>query len=206
MIEDSKYKEILDRGLTLDHFLVLCNIRNGIPVLRNKRTQGFINLLSKKGYITEDRLTELGLEMVENCVEQPVIAIEEASIHKKRDVREFTVSLHSKCQEKLIELTGKKQYMAKVTEKSKSYSFLPNIEDLSKALTKVVVLYKITDLLKVEKTILGYIDKCSRENDWFPVLGYYIIKNNESKLVTDMDSIEDDDMGPSSSSSLQKFV
>ena len=52
--------------------------------------------------------------------------------------------------------------------------------------------YKLSDLDKIEKTIISYINKCATSKSWFPILQYYIFKNNMSTMVTDMENIDDD--------------
>lgn len=178
MISESKYNEILSNGLIMDHYLILLSLRDKKQPFNSKRFQGFINLLQKKGLINTDySLTEKGQLLVgkENKAETSFSA--------------WVTQLHINCQNKLQELTGKKQVRDKI--KNISYSFLPNPTDLAKSLSKVVLTYKISNFEKIEKTIMSYIEKCNNERNWFPVLQYYISKDNTSRLVTDMESEEE---------------
>ncbi len=189
MIDDQKYIEVLESGLLLDHFFLLCNLKNGVKLVETRRIQGFINLLTKKGYIAVDgTLTEKGIDLVQNCsFAQELVKTDS----KGDDFAAWVNELHTKCQEKLVELTGKKQVVARMDGRGKGYSFLPNALDLNKNLYKVMSLYKIKDKEKIEKTILNYIDECAISKSWFPILGYFIIKNGQSQLVTKMESGED---------------
>ncbi len=174
MIGDAKYNEILNSGLLLDHYFALSNIKNGVEPLKNKRIQGFINLLEKKGYLEEGNLTEKSLELIEE-VEAAVFVEEVAS--KQEDFAVWITGLHTRCQQKLLELTGSKQVRDKIDKKS--YPFLPNSIDLGKVLYKVITIYKIKDYERIEKCIMNYIEKCAAASNWFPILQYYIMKNNK---------------------------
>lgn len=198
MIENEKYKDILDNGLLLDHYLVLCNMKNGVELLETKRVQGFVNLLVKKGYIQDEVLTEKGLEIVSNC-EFNIPTTQAAE--QMTDFGALAQSIHKSCVNRIYKLTGAKQVRPKLDKKS--FPFLPNFTDFAKVLHKVIVTYKLKDMEKVEKTLLNYIEKCSSANNWFPIMQYYIMKNGVSQLVTDIDSEEEEVVGKRSS---QKFV
>lgn len=212
MIDLKKYKKILDSGLLLDHYLVLCQIRDGAEILKNRRTQGFINLLNKKGYIDEGTLTDVANDLISDSPTIVTSVSTTTTIESSGTLRDYVdsqfdyggwvVNLHKKCQNKLVELTGKSQVRDKIDRKT--YPFLPNATDLGKVLYRAIVAYKLTDMDKIEKCILSYIDKCHRARNWFPILGYYVMKMGVSQMVTDMESIDDDDKGDGKS--LQKFV
>lgn len=190
MIKDEKYEEVLDSGLTLDHYFLLCNIKNGVKPVANKRIQGFLNLLIKKGYIENDELTEKGIDLVQNCEFSEIIQVQtEEAAEVTMDLGSWILKVHAACEEKLFSLTGKKQVRAKIERKH--YSFLPNARDLGKNLQKIIAIYKLSDYDKIEKTMLRHIDNCSVANDWFPIMYYYIMKNGASQLVTDMASLDE---------------
>lgn len=195
MIDVEKYKVILNEGLLLDHYMVLCDIRDGKPILSNKRVQGFINLLHKKGYIEEGILTEKAGRILGGIPESKSMIMEEvqkaSKISKeKMSFFDWVVQLHGKCEAKLIDKIGRRQVRPRID--GKPYSFLPNPTDLGKVIWRAVETYKLKDLEKVEITILKYMDKCAKANNWFPILGYYIMKNSMSPMVTDMESDEDE--------------
>ena len=183
MIDEEKYEEILSNGLLLDHYFVLCRIKGGVKLSENKRIQGFVNLLTKKGYIDNDgNLTEKSMNIVD---ETKFISPSK----KDENFNTWVKSVHNACEEKIKKMTGKKQVRDKID--GKYYSFLPNIIDLEKVLYKVTSLYKITDFVKIERTIMKYIEECAKADRWFPVLQYYIMKNGFSQLVTDMEVVDD---------------
>lgn len=183
MIEEEKYEQILKEGLILDHYLLLCNIKNGVKPLNNKRVQGFINLLTKKDYLKEDALTEKGLALVEDCILTEVVATQEK---KKMSHQEWVAGLYERIQAKMKELTGSTQMRATIDKKP--YSFVPNVADLSKVLLRAITAYKLKDDAKIEKVIMSYITTCAEKKSWFPILQYYIMKDGMSKLVTDIEN------------------
>ena len=205
MIDIGKYKNVLDQGLLLDHYSLLCCIRDGGDLPTSKRIQGFINLLHKKGYLKDGVLTDIAIALVDNdtvlcgkelATKPATIKIETVGLLKtpviNNDYMEWATSIHVKLQERLKEKTGKIQ--ARGTIGGTTYSFLPNVRDFSKVLLKVIVLYKLKDFDKIEKCLLNYLDKKIREGSWFPILGYYIFKNNNSMMITDLENIEEDEI------------
>lgn len=205
MLNDNKYNEILSSGLLLDHYFILANIKNNKELLKNKRIQGFVNLLEKKEYLQEGSLTQKGLSLLE---EFEIQVADTENNTKTDDFGDWIEGLHKRCQEKLVELTGSKQVRDKIDKKS--YPFLPNVIDLGKVLYKVITTYKVKDYERIEKCIMNYIEKCahakskdSPNGNWFPILQYYILKNNKSTLITDCESIDDE---PQTVKSSQKFV
>lgn len=192
MIDTQVYKKILEEGLLLDHYNILITVRDGKELPKTKRIEGFINLLHKKGYMEEGSLTEKGQSVIGEkevqLVKQDTVVAESS---KSFNFAVWVIALHKKCEAKIQEITGKRQVRDSIN--GKYYSFLPNPTDLGKSLMKVVNLYKISDYDKVEKVILSYIDKCATSKNWFPILQYYISKNNMSTMVTDMENMDEDD-------------
>lgn len=200
MIKIDKYNEILDAGLLLDHFILLCNMRDCEPMSTNKRMEGFRNLLCKRGYIYNDELTDKAFRLIGDNIVEEVITTSSSTTSTSTmldtfDYGKWVLELHKKCREKLIEHTGKGQVRDFIA--SKQYPFLPNSTDLGHTILRTVKAYKLSDFDKIEKTILRYIDSCAKAKNWFPILGYYIMKNGVSTLVTDMltdtDDIKSDD-------------
>jgi len=213
MINNDVYKEILESGLMIDHYLVLLNIKNNKPLHPNKRVQGFINLLTKKEYLLDGKLTEKAIDLLQdiNSEEDVKVLTFTESVKKPElpiqaevvDFKAWIVELHRSLQDELYSLTRQRQIRDKIDKKT--YSFLPNVIDLEKAMFKVVRLYKLTDYKKIEATLINYIKRCASANCWFPLLQYYIIKNGASQMVTDIESGNDtpDDQDFKSS---QKFI
>ncbi len=188
MIENEIYEKILSAGLVIDHFYLLHQISKGTKPLNSKRIQGFLNLLIKKGFIQDDVITQKGLDLIGSC--QPVQ-------NKISDVivnyQLFVIELHQKCQDKLIELTGKKQIRSRVNDKGPGYPFLCNTDDMGRILLKVINLYKLKDYILIEKALLKHIQMCHDQQSWFPVMQYYIMKDGTSKMVTEIESMDEED-------------
>lgn len=205
MIDITKYEKLLNDGLSLDHYSVLCSIRDGNALPKSKRIQGFINLLCKKGYIKDGILTDIGTNLITTDIlvttSSTTTTTTEAPMYEKKgllrtavpskDFLLWTNTLHGKLQNKLKEKTGKVQ--ARGTIRGTTYSFLPNASDLAKVILRVVVSHKLTDFDKIEKCLLRYIDKRLSEGDWFPIMIYYISKDGLSAMVTDMEGMDEED-------------
>jgi hypothetical protein len=199
MINVNKYTDVLDSGLLLDHYFLLLSMRDGLEIAKSRRIKGFMNLLTKKGYIIDGVLTDDALLLLEDqsitlsTTQQPVT-----------EFANWVMSLYRKCQDKLTQLTGNKQVRGKIERKG--YSFLPNSADLGKVLQKVIFLYKLKDLQAIEDCIISHIEKCHDAKHWFPVIGYYIMKNGKSDLVTDLENKDDGSEEKSNGKNLQKFI
>jgi hypothetical protein len=204
MINIEKYASILEQGLLLDHYSLLCCLRDGEELPKSKRIKGFINLLHKKGYLSKDKLTSKAIELIDSdsvvCPKPPVIESTVPVITTKGLLKTPTVSddylewakvLHQKLQDRLIEKTGKKQQRPIV--RGTAYSFFPNLADFSKVLLKVIILYKLKDFDKIDKCLIRFLDRKVRENSWTPLLNYYIMKDGASALVTDMGNTEEEE-------------
>jgi hypothetical protein len=206
MIDTTQYQRILDSGLLLDHYLLLITIRDGGDIIENRRIQGFLNLLNKKGYIEDGILTDSAILLIEGAtLKLDPVTITTTTTMKPGEFNfdEWVMGVHKACQERIRELTGKVQVRGKVN--GKSYPFLCNSIDMNKVLRKIILLYKLKDYSTIERCIFQHIDKCSRANHWFPLMKYYIFKDGQSDLVTDLGDLEDntDQQGPKST---QKFV
>jgi hypothetical protein len=198
MIDTILYNQILDQGLLLDHYILMCNIRDGNELGSNKRIQGFLNLLCKKEYIEDGTLTEKGLNLIGGVMAKEVKPTLRMKAGKKEerkfDYADWVIMLHRKLEARLIVGTGKKQYRAKLD--GKGWSWLPNPTDLGRVLLRAIQSYKLTDFDKIEACLLRYTDLCIKKDKWFPILGYYIMKNNMSTMVTEMDSMEEEEDSP----------
>lgn len=153
-------------------------------ILQDMGSYLFSNLcfddMKLQGYCDfELKLTKKGEELLNKCQE-----VDKSS--KKTDVG--VNNLYIACQEELLKLTGKKQKTSKI--ENKSYSFLPNFIDFQDKLSKTIKKYKLEDSDKLKSVLLQYINKCHEANNWFPILEYYINKDNKSKLATDYFNFE----------------
>jgi hypothetical protein len=204
IINVNKYQKVLDIGLTLDHYHVLISMREEQSLPKSKRIQGFINLLSKKGYIEDGCLTEIALKLIDSYITTTTTCTTIQPLRNedgKVDFKEWTLQLHKKCQDKIKYYTGSPQIRGKIN--GKGHSFLCNSIDLGKVLFKVINLYKLKDLDAVESCIMKHITECCLSKQYFPLIKYYIIKDNESKLVTDLENPEID---KPEFKSTQKFI
>lgn len=196
MIETGKYQRILDEGLLLDHYVVLCALRDGKELPKSKRVQGFLNLLHKKGYIDEGVLTDKGTLLI-SADASPIILPAPVKVEKVKegefDYADWVIQLHRKLQAKLIEKTGKRQVRDKINGVGAPYAFLPNPTDLGNQLLKVINTYKLRDFDKIEQCLLKYTEDRARAKSWFPVLYYYILKDKASRLVTDLEAMDVDE-------------
>lgn len=203
MISLEQYKKILDNGLLLDHYLVLCSIRDGNTLPKSGRIDGFINLLNKKGYIEDGALTNKAFDVIDI---HPVLIVQSEEVETpKFDFGGWARDLHTKCKSKILELTGKQQMMAKIKSTDrKSYRFIDGVDDFTQRLFTCIQKYKLKDMDMIEKMILNHIDDCHQKNNWFPLMKYYISKQGEgSPLVTD---IENGVETVAAGKSAQKFV
>ena len=200
MITTEKYKEILEEGLSLDHYYVLALIYNNQPLPDHKRVEGFTNLLAKMGYIEDGVLTDKAIELVQDELFGSTLVSVETTTTTAPVVLEFNdwiFDLHKKLEDKLVELTGKKQQRHGV-KGGKLRSFLCNPLDLGKNVKKVMTSYKIDDREKIEKALIRHIEDCNKAKHWFPIMFYYISKDGQSQLVTDLETVEDTTEEPQS--------
>lgn len=196
-LDDKIYVEILESGLLLDHYFLLCSIKNGRTLVNTKRIKGFVNLLTKKGYIENNELTEKGFDLVQNCGFAEVVAVStEQEKQTQVDFGTWVAELHKKLQDKMYSLMNVRQVRTRIPGEKKLYSFLCGSTDLGKVLHKVIKLYGLKDYDKIEATLLRHIDNCAKANDWFPLMQYYVGKTKSgvflSDLVTDMDNLEEE--------------
>lgn len=211
MIDLKHYERILESGLIFDHYIILCMKNKGEVLPNSRRVQGFVNLLNKKGFIKDDMLTEKALLLIsEDIIINNNVNTTEPEKSNETDFTKWVIDLHKKCQNKLMELIGAKQIRGKIG--GKPYPFLSNSTDLAKSLHRVIVLYKLVDMDKIERAMMLHIEKCHSSNNWFPLMKYYIIKSGvggsvsstSSDMVTDMESLDDIEL--KSGKSNQKFV
>jgi hypothetical protein len=186
MISVEKYEKLLSSGLSLDHYYVLVSLYNKTKLPNYKRINGFVNLLTKKGLIVDGTLSAEAIDMVQE------VTIPKLEAKENVDFRDWVGSVHVKCIEKLVELTGKKQVNGII--KGKKWPFMcSNLMDFSKNLYKVITIYKVTDYDLMEKCLIRHIESCHQADHWFPSVYYYIFKDNKSQLVSDMESYDEED-------------
>lgn len=166
-------KKILNSPITILDYLILEHVVN--DTLSEFLKDNILNLsileLKINNYISDNnKLTLKGKQLMDSF--------------KISDKEDFYERLHTKLQEKLIELTGKKQKMLQ-----SKYSFLPNSKDLKLRLQKLIKKYDLQDFERIEKVLLSYIEKCYKTRfEYVQTIEYYLMKNDVSKFVTDYEN------------------
>ena len=168
-----KVKKILESPITILDFLILESIANnlGDDYVNDLSLIGHIEFLRKEELISDNyKLTLKGKTLLEGF-----------NRLETKSSNNFFTNLHKKLQDKLVELTGKKQKLLQG-----KYGFIPNEKDLTLRLQKVIKKYSLEDLDKVEKVLLSYIEKSYRARfEYVNTVEYYILKNDSSRLATD---------------------
>lgn len=180
-IDITELSKAVNKFITLEQYIVLKIIEDGcLYLFPNNLFATTIVGLKSSGYIySETQLTPKGKELLKE--------ISGNKISKKVDTG--INQLYIACQEELQKLVGKKQKTSKIN--GKSYSFLPNFVDFQDKIEKSCKKYQLNDKEQLKKVLLQYINKCHKEDNWFPILEYYIMKDGHSKLATDYVSFEE---------------
>lgn len=148
---------------------------------QNLRELGFLALNNK--------LTLEGKNLIEFEIGKSDFLKKEETVKEKIPENYFD-NLHTKLQDKLYNLTGKKQNMLQ-----SKYAFLCNKSDLQKRLAKVIKDYKLKDLDKIEKILLNYVTKCvATRFDKVHLIQYFIIKDGNSILATIYENYEEEEI------------
>lgn len=109
------------------------------------------------------------------------------SLKPKKESKLNFSGIHAKLEQRLLELTGKKQYRVQG-----KYSFLPSDKDLQSLLTKFSNKYKVKDKKAITNCLILHIQKAVAANfEYVPLLGYYISKNGQSQLAADLENRDD---------------
>ena len=181
-------KKILNSPITILDYLILEQIVNNTAqeyIQDEGLIKVYVDSLKEKDYISNNnKLTIKSKELLDQL--------------QKEDINtDFYSNLHRNLQEKMISLTGKKQKMLQG-----KYAFLPNEKDLKLRLQKVIKEYQLNDLQKVEKVLLLYIEKCNKAKfEYTSTVEYYILKDKSSRLATDYDNYNEEEINQLSTSS-----
>lgn len=180
-INVEELSKAVNKFITVEQYIVLKIIEDGcLYLFPNNLFAATIVELKSSGYIySETQLTPKGKELLKE--------ISGNKMSKKVDTG--INQLYIACQEELQKLVGKKQKTSKINRKS--YSFLPNFVDFQDKIEKSCKKYQLNDKEQLKKVLLQYINKCYKEDNWFPILEYYIMKDGHSKLATDYVSFEE---------------
>jgi len=174
-LTEKKIQEILKSNLTIDGFVYLYLTKINKLKEYNYFFGGLMQSLINNGFLNKDnQLTQKSINLLK-------------SIEKSTDVPKLNI--YENLQKELLTLTGKKQVVDKI--QSVSYSFLPNEVDFYTKFNKTCAKYKIDNFEKAEKVLLNYIRKCNKSKNWFPVMKYYLLKEDQSSFATDYFNFED---------------
>lgn len=188
-------------GIGLDEIYLLLKFEEGMsfyPGTNKGRIDGSIGLLEIKGFLKDQKPTKKASDLLRK------LQIEEVTdIPGKGDALEgITAHIHETLVSKMIELTGKKQKMIQG-----KYPFLCNAADLTNKLRKVMTKYGIKDVYTIQQTLLKHIER-SHKARWEMVMlmEYYILKNDTSKMVTDIESSCEDEKEINEAATISKAV
>lgn len=186
-----EYKSFREKGLTFNALFLLMLLHSaeqGENMPWNTKDPSFAGdtgLLKMKGYIDkEGKLTPTAHSLLTDVPEAKITT----PVGLRTDVfRMFVENLHVELQQKLIQLTGKKQKLLQG-----KYYFLCNAKDLEKKLRDVWTKYGGFDQMKMRNTLLKYVERCHKVGfDKVNLIEYYVMKNDMSRLITDMENSDD---------------
>ena len=181
-------KKILNSPVTILDYLILEHVANNTAkeFMEDEKLFGHTLYLKTQEYVSDNnKLTLLGKELLDQ-------------LQKEEVSTDFYSNLYKNLQQKMISLTGKKQKLLQG-----KYAFLPNEKDLKLRLQKVIKEYQLSDLQKIEKVLLLYVEKCNKARfEYVSTIEYYITKDKTSRLATDYENDLEDINQPSTSSEL----
>jgi hypothetical protein len=161
----SNIEQLFASGLDFNHLYILQNLNN-LPDIN--KIIGWYELLKKRDYISDDGiLTEKGnfiislfLKNQENCNNTEMLNIinknEQIIENKQQTFSQWVAALHTKLENKIIELTGSKN--VNITVNGVKYPYLCNVVDLEGKLKKAIGRYKMEDLNRIEKCLLKHCE------------------------------------------------
>lgn len=150
---------------------------------------GYIQLLVRKGFLTEDmQLTYNGVDLLNN-LSAPTVELE---LKKEKKSEHFTTILHKSLQDILEKNTGKKQAVMAV--KTNRYYFLCGPKDLDTYLSRFNKLYpELWNEEKITKVLGRFVEECSYKEKYPMLVQYYILhKDRGSALATALENYEEE--------------
>lgn len=178
-----KMEEIIEKGIDLNICSLLYIIREEGPInTQVPKIEAIVNMMERKGLIKEGRITSDGEDIIK------FLESGEAPVKEKSKIEDIE-GIYDRLQAKLLELTGNKQ--KKVDIFGKTYNYFPGKYDFVQRFRKVVNKYKIKDYAKAEKVLLHNLEVCKKTNKWYPLLIYYLVKDDISVFATDYESWEE---------------
>lgn len=166
-------KKILNSPITVLDYLILEHVMNDTlkEFVQDEKFISQITFLKAQEYISDNfKITVKGKEVMDKI-----------NLSQQTD---FYSILHKSLQDKLLHLTNKKQKILQG-----KYSFLPNETDLKVRLQKLIKKYNLTDLNKIKKVLLLYVEKSNKAKfEYVQTIEYYLLKNDISNFVTDYEN------------------
>lgn len=173
-INEKIFYNVLKANLSLDHYYLLNNIKQDILIIQNKRIEGYIGFLKKKGWVNNNNLTTEGVKLLAQIEENEVIL--QVMETKEKSFTSFCKELHTKIENKIIELNNGKR-----TFKNPSGKFLLCSEkELQTRLEGFVKKYNYKNTAKIEEELLKHTEYCltinqNRIKDKYARIIYYFI-------------------------------
>jgi hypothetical protein len=137
------------------------------------------NALSYEKHIYQ-KILENSFDVNYVAPKEIALAHKPKSIENKIDYKQ----VYEKIKAALKSKTGKEQYQLLV--KGNRYPLICNYVDFKTKLEKVIKKYKLTDNDTIEQCLINHVCKID-----FPVLKYYIDKDNTSQLASDYESFSE---------------
>lgn len=189
-------EEILRNKVDLNHFIILTMIYQKQPVetLQNVKVQGWLKMMMMKQLISQENgkylVTEEGLKIIKNVgLTEIVVKAEEklklTDLMKTNTVYDYD-ALHKRLKEELKKLTGNSQYFLKV--QGNTFPYIPGVTDLRQKLEKFKMVYKLTDMDKIERCLMRHLSIRNQK------MIYYIMRERgdaKSDLAGDYENIDD---------------
>lgn len=169
--------KLKENNISINKYILLKIIEDcSLSLFKEEYLQELVNLKLEGILNAELELTTKGMELLQSIEEKKTKSID----YDK---------LHLTLQNKLLSLTGKKQYMV-----NGKYSFLSNKIDFTNKLKNVITKYKLKDFNKIEKLLILHIEKAVKEKfQYISLIGYYISKDGKSQLYDDYEGYEENE-------------
>lgn len=179
-----KYMEkIMEKGYDLNIIALLYMFKGGEETgTGNEKIQAIISLMERKGLILEGRITASGEELLK-------FAEGDSKLVKEKEKIMDLEGIYDRMMQRVEELTGKKQVRTEIF--GKTYSYFPSKYDFVTRLKKVVNKYGLTNMTILESTIMANVEKCHKTKKWYPLLVYYMTKDDVSPLAADYANWDD---------------
>lgn len=176
-------EKIMEKGFDLNIIALLYMAKHGEYLGSSlPKIQALVQMMERKGLILEGKITLSGEDLLK-CIEGG----EEVKGEKEKVVD--LEGIYDRMIKRVEKLTGKKQIRTEIF--GKTYSYFPSKYDFVTRLKKVMNKYKLRDVEKVEKVIIKNVENCHKTRKWYPLLVYYMVKDDVSPLASDYEGFEE---------------